>query len=159
MAKLKYLVIHCTDTPEGRPVSRKDIEKWHLKERGWKRVGYSDMIHLDGKLENLVPYDQDDLVEPWELTNGVRGHNSHSRHVVYVGGASEYKPAEFQHYPPKDTRTDEQRKALETYVKYTILRHPDIVVVGHNQLANKACPSFDVPSWLRSIGIDEKHIL
>ena len=29
MAKLKYLVIHCTATPEGREVSSADIRKWH----------------------------------------------------------------------------------------------------------------------------------
>ena len=29
MTKLKYLVIHCTDTPYGRPVSADDIALWH----------------------------------------------------------------------------------------------------------------------------------
>ena len=30
MAKLKYLVIHCADTPASREVTKGDIEKWHL---------------------------------------------------------------------------------------------------------------------------------
>ena len=29
MAKLKYLVLHCTATPEGREVTADDIRRWH----------------------------------------------------------------------------------------------------------------------------------
>lgn len=159
MGKLKYLVIHCTATPEGRKVTRKDIEQWHLIERGWSRVGYSDMIHLDGGLENLVPFDQDDTVDHWEVTNGAKGFNGIARHVVYVGGSSSNMEPWMNAYPPKDTRTDQQLEALEIYVKYMVLRHPEIQVCGHNQLSNKACPSFDVPVWLGNIGISGKNIL
>lgn len=158
MSNLKYLVIHCTATPECREITRADIEKWHLKENGWSRVGYSDMIHLDGRLENLIPFDQDDEVDPWEISNGARGYNSMSRHIVYVGGSAAQKAEWMKTYPPKDTRTPEQTRTLETYVKYMIIRHPQIRVVGHNELSNKSCPSFDVSSWLRSIGIHDNNI-
>lgn len=159
MAKLELLVIHCTATPEGRRVTKKDIEQWHLVERRWKKVGYADMIHIDGSLENLIEFDQDDFVDSWEISNGARGYNGKARHVVYVGGAKAYKPFWMKYYPPKDTRTDAQKQTLLTYVKFMLLRHPHIKVCGHNQLANKACPSFDVPKWLRENGIDEKNIL
>lgn len=154
--EIKYLVIHCTATPEGRAVTSKDIRAWHTapkpKGRGWKQVGYSDMIHINGQIENLVPYDNDNLVEPWEITNGASGVNSVSRHIVYVGGCD-------KKMKPKDTRTNEQKLSLEAYVKYKILRYPNIKVVGHNQLdKGKACPSHDVSEWLREIGIDEKNI-
>jgi len=158
MGKLKYLVIHCLATPEGREITKKDIEKWHLKERGWSRVGYSDMVHIDGRLENLIEFDQDDNVDSWEISNGARGYNGIARHIAYVGGASSSKEAWMRFYPPKDTRTDEQNYTLEQYVRYMILRHPDIKVIGHNQISNKSCPSFDVSAWLRSICIDEKNI-
>lgn len=147
MSRIKYLVIHCTDTPSGREVLKSDIEKWHIKERGWSRVGYSDMIHLNGELENLIDYDQDDTVDNWEISNGARGYNSKSRHVVYVGGSK-----------GTDTRTNLQKESLETYVKFMILRHPFIKVVGHNQLSKKNCPSFDVPKWLKSIGVSSYNI-
>lgn len=159
MGKLKYLVIHCTATPEGREVSKEDIEQWHIKERGWSRVGYSDLIHLDGSLENLVPFDQDNDVDPWEITNGASGFNSIARHVCYVGGAKTHKPPNVDHFPLMDTRTPEQKQSLAVYVRYMILRHPEIKVCGHNQLSNKGCPSFIVPKWLTDIGIDPKNIL
>lgn len=155
--KIKYLILHCTATPEGRKVTRKDIERWHLIERGWSRVGYSDMIHLDGTVDNLIPYNDDDIIDPWELSNGASGYNSISRHVVYVGGSSAKKNA-LGTYGPKDTRTPEQIQALKEKVEYFVCQYPNIKVIGHNQISNKSCPSFDVPNWLRSIGINEKNI-
>ena len=58
--QLKYLVIHCTATPEGREVSADEIRRWHTAPkaeggRGWKQVGYTDMIHLDGKVQRRSP--------------------------------------------------------------------------------------------------------
>lgn len=145
MAKreLKYLVIHCTATPEGREVSAADIRRWHTSPvseggRGWKQVGYTDLIHLDGTVERLVDNNEDAWVDPWEITNGAAGYNSVSRHIVYAGGcAADGKT-------PKDTRTKAQRMALEEYVKDFHKRFPKVKIVGHNELAAKACPSFDV---------------
>lgn len=155
---LKYLVIHCLATPEGRNVTKQDIEQWHLKERGWSKVGYADFIHIDGTLENLISFNQDDKIDSWEISNGARGYNSIARHVAYVGGASSSKEHWMKYYPPKDTRTKEQNYTLEQYVRFTILRNPNIKVIGHNQISNKSCPSFDVSIWLREIGISEKNI-
>ena len=56
---------------------------------------------------------------------------------------------------PKDTRTASQKKALEKYVKDFHRRFPDVRIVGHNELAAKACPSFDVQKWLKEIGINQ----
>lgn len=151
--KLKYLIIHCTDTPEGREVTPEDIILWHTgpKEdghRGWSRPGYSDMIMLDGSLKNLMAFDMDGEVDNWEISNGARGFNSEARHIVYVGGGK-----------GKDTRTRDQERALMVYCEYTRMRHPDILIGGHNQFSNKYCPSFNVEDWLLSLGFSEKNIL
>lgn len=151
MARLRYLVIHCTATPEGREVTAAEIRRWHTSPppagRGWKQVGYTDLIHLDGRVERLVDNNEDGNVDPWEVTNGSKGYNSVSRHVVYAGGLSSDKKT------PKDTRTAAQLEALKDYVTAFHRRHPSVRIVGHNELAAKACPSFDVQEWLRSIGI------
>lgn len=149
---IKYLVIHCTATREGREVSSNEIRHWHTDPvskggRGWKQVGYTDMIHLDGRVERLVKNNEDEWVDPWEITNGVAGYNSVSRHVVYVGGYA----ADGQ--TVKDTRTSAQGAALEKYVREFHRRHPRVKIVGHNELAAKACPCFDVQKWLKEKGI------
>lgn len=151
---MKYLVLHCTATPEGREVSSKEICHWHTDPvkkggRGWKQVGYTDLFHLDGTVERLVKNNEDAEVDPWEVTNGAAGYNSVSRHVVYAGGlAKDGKTA-------KDTRTAAQLKAMTAYVRDFHERFPQIRIVGHRDLpgVNKACPSFDVKAWLESIGI------
>lgn len=157
MAKLQYLVIHCTATPEGRKVASEDIRKWHLSQppvgRGWRQVGYTDMIHLSGIMERLVENNEDEFVDSWEITNGVAGINSCSRHIVYVGGLEKTGRR------PKDTRTEAQKLTLKYYVLRFLLDHPDVRIAGHNQFdPNKACPSFDVKAWCRSIGVEEKNI-
>lgn len=149
--KLTYLIIHCTATPEGQKVSKRDIEHWHLKGRGWSRVGYSDLIMLEGRLVSLIPFDTNGKVDPWEISNGVRGLNSISRHIVYAGGCD----ARMQ---SKDTRTDAQKSCLADYVKYIVCRHPYIRVAGHYHFSAKACPSFNVESWCKDIGIEERNI-
>lgn len=151
MAKpLRYLVLHCTATPKGREVTAEQIRHWHTDPvskggRGWQQVGYTDMIHLDGTVERLVDNNEDHNVDLWEVTNGAKGYNSVSRHVVYVGGGVTPEG--------EDTRTEAQRKALAEYVLKFHNRHPSVRIVGHNELAAKACPSFDVPAFLREIGI------
>ncbi|HHT23167.1 MAG TPA: lysozyme [Bacteroidales bacterium] len=147
---IQYLVIHCTDTPEGRHITSDDIRRWHLKERGWKQVGYTDMIHLDGTVERLVENNDDAYVDGWEVTNGVRGYNRHSRHVVYVGGKARNGIAY------KDTRTPEQIKALTKICKEFAEIAPNAKIVGHRDL-NKAkdCPCFDVKAFVKEIGIKQ----
>ena len=151
--ELKYLVIHCTATAEGREVTSSEIRHWHTDPvskggRGWKQVGYTDMIHLDGKVERLVKNNEDARVDPWEITNGAKGYNSVSRHVVYVGGCDKQLKA-------KDTRTVAQKAALTAYVLDFHRRFPKVKIIGHCEVASKACPSFDVRKWLKEIGINQ----
>ena len=152
MSRLQYLVVHCTATPAGREVSASDIRRWHTSPppagRGWKQVGYTDLFHLDGRVERLVDNNEDAEVDPWEVTNGVKGYNGISRHIVYAGGCDAAMK-------PKDTRTPAQREAMRGYVLDFHARHPEVRIVGHNQLAAKACPSFDVAAWLSEIGIKQ----
>jgi len=134
-------------------VSSGDIRHWHCdpkpKGNGWKQVGYTDMFHLNGGVERLADNNEDAEVDPWEITNGAKGFNSVSRHIVYVGGVD-------KNFQPKDTRTEAQKAAMEKYVKNFHRKHPEVRIIGHRQLnASKTCPSFSVPRWLQQIGLQE----
>ena len=140
--QLKYLVIHCTATREGREVSAAEIRRWHTA----PIAKGGDLLHLDGRVERLVRNNEDMTVDAFEITNGARGYNAIARHIVYVGGVS-------ADGTPKDTRTEAQQKALAAYVRDFHRRFPQVRIIGHNEIVPKACPSFDVQQWLKAIGI------
>lgn len=99
--------------------------------------------------QQLGNNNEDANVDPWEITNGAKGYNSISRHVVYVGGVvADGETA-------KDTRTKAQKEAMEGYVKEFHRKHPNVRIIGHNEVAAKDCPSFDVQVWLKEIGINQ----
>jgi hypothetical protein len=109
------------------------------------------MIHIDGTLEEVHPYNDDAFVDAWEITNGASGVNGIARHIVYVGGVD-------ANIKPKDTRTAEQLKTMEMYIKAHLTIHPNIKIAGHYHFAAKACPCFNVEAWLLSIGVPAKNI-
>ena len=152
MGRLKYLVIHCTATREGKDYSKEQILNW-FRSRGWRKPGYHEVVHLDGFLRNLVKYNDDAFVSPDEISNGARGYNSISRHISYVGGVAKDGKT------PKDTRTEAQEASLRNYVQYMVQAHPNILILGHNEVSPKACPSFNVSKWLEEdLGISRKNI-
>lgn len=137
MAKLQYLVIHCTATPEGREVSAADIRRWHTSPvptgRGWRQVGYTDLFHLDGSVERLVDNNEDGNVDPWEITNGAAGYNGVSRHIVYAGGCD-------ASMRPKDTRTEAQKEALKSMCSTFTRSIPMCVLSATTNLRRKPVP-------------------
>jgi N-acetylmuramoyl-L-alanine amidase len=154
--KLEFLVVHCTATPEGRDVTKSDIIKWHTYPvskggRGWSVPGYSELINLAGEIVTIHPYNDDEVNEPWEITNGASGINSRSRHIVYAGGCD-------KNMKPKDTRTEAQKLTMMRYVLDFIKKHPNIKVAGHYHFANKACPSFKVEDFLAAAGVPKINI-
>lgn len=127
---INEIILHCTATPEGRDVSVETIRGWH-KGQGWNDIGYHWVVGLDGVPRPGRPEAQ--------VGAHVSGHNTGTLGVVYVGGvAADGKTA-------KDTRTEAQRAGLISIVKGLIKRYPTITKIsGHNEYANKACPSFNV---------------
>jgi N-acetylmuramoyl-L-alanine amidase len=151
------LFLHTTASPEDRHFTGDQVKSWHMDGNGWSRPGYSDVIELDGKLSNIWAWGPDPTkIQDWEYTFGVKfntGFVTCSRDVCYVGGIEGDDWTK-----PKDTRTDAQKYVMELYVRWCLLRNPNLIVAGHNQVQMKACPSFDVPQWCRSIGIPEYNI-
>ena len=145
------IVIHCSATKEGKDYTVKDIEKWH-KERGFKEIGYHFVIYRDGSVPagRELPKDGAHANTP-----GVSGksYNLHSIGICYIGGLDK------DGKNPKDTRTDEQKKALRELVDYLMNRYPNIKeVIGHRDTSPdidgdgevepnewiKDCPCFEV---------------
>ena len=95
-------------------------------------MGYHFVIKLDGTIQIGRPVD--------EVGAHVAGHNASTIGIAYVGGvdANDINKAE-------DTRTPIQIKVMDDLIHDLIEKYGDhITVHGHNEYANKACPSFDV---------------
>jgi len=128
LREISKIIVHCTATPEGRHTTIEDVRRWHL-DRGWSDIGYHFLIYLDGSVHAGRP-----IEKPGAHT---KGHNKESIGIAYVGGIDKVN------FKAKDTRTEEQKDALVDMLEYFKIAHPDAVIHGHRDFANKACPSFD----------------
>lgn len=146
MRRIDEIIIHCSDSPEGRNDKAEDIRKWH-KQRGFSDIGYHYVIDLDGTVEKGRPIEQ--------AGAHCTGHNRNSIGICYIGGAywrdgvnAKGKPIKGKDgkavLMPKDTRTALQRMAMKELVAQLQEQFPRATVHGHREFANKACPCFDV---------------
>ena len=133
---INEIIVHCTATPDGRPVTIREITQWH-KKRGFSTIGYHYVVMLDGTVCNGRNVDTVGA----HCTN----HNSHSIGVCYVGGLDKVTKQ------PKDTRTPAQKYALTTLLKKLKALYPKAKIYGHNELSSKACPCFDCKKEYRYI--------
>ena len=154
--ELKYVVIHCADTPNDKDFTGEDIRRWHTdpkpKGNGWKQVGYSKVIRRDGTVDTLVENDNNGIVDGNEITNGAWGVNAISYHVCLIGGKN--KDGE-----PDLEMTPEQRHSLIGILKDKIVEKQDVKIAGHYKFSEKTCPNFNVEEFLREVGVAEDNIL
>lgn len=137
MRQVNKIIIHCSDTPEGRDDRAEDIDSWH-RAQGYKEIGYHYVITLAGEVEIGRP----------EQAIGAhcKGHNAKSIGICYIGGASE------EDRSPKDTRTPEQKRALLELLKALKQKYPRAAIFGHRDFDSaKSCPCFDAQ-------LEYKHI-
>lgn len=131
-----HIVIHCSATKPTMDIGLREIRMWH-KQQGWLDVGYHFIIRRDGTVEEGRPVDV--------VGSHVKNHNSSSVSVCLVGGVDEKMK-------PEANFTDAQWAALDTKVLELRKLYPAASVKGHNEFdSGKACPSFNVQSWLKSI--------
>lgn len=127
--RIDEIFVHCTATPEGKDFTVADIRAWH-KARGWSDIGYHYIVYRDGRIMLGRPVGQ--------VGAHVANHNTGTIGITYVGGvASDGRT-------PKDTRTAAQRASLLWLTSALAQKHRVKRVRGHNEVAAKACPSFDV---------------
>ena len=131
MRKISLIIVHCSANKEGSTLRMADIDRYH-RSLGWKGCGYHYVIPTDGTIE---------VGRPEEVKGAhCKNHNNHSIGVCYVGGlAADGKT-------PKDTRTEEQKRALRMLLEDLHKRYPKALIVGHCDLDPKkpCCPGFDV---------------
>lgn len=129
-----FIVIHCTATQP--TASIESIKKYWKEVRGWGETpGYHFIIQPDGEIIQLL--------DECENSYGVHAHNSSSINIAYIGGIDKTGA-------PKDTRSRSQEHALFDKIVELTERYPQAIVLGHRDFQNvaKACPSFDVKTWL-----------
>ena len=132
---INLIVVHCSATPPSMDIGAAEIRKWHT-DKGWSDIGYHYVIKRDGDLE----------VGRDESRQGahVRGHNKNSLGVCLIGGVDRKGRADANF-------TFDQYQSLGYLMMNLTDKHPKAEVKGHRDFSNKACPSFDVQSFMVSI--------
>lgn len=132
MRTISKIIIHCSATKEAQHFTVEDIDRWH-RQRGFAKIGYHKVIYLDGSVHDGRLLDQ--------IGAHCLGQNATSIGICYIGGLD-------KDGKPKDTRTQEQRKALFCLLDDLKQIYPNATIHGHNEFAAKACPSFNVQTEL-----------
>lgn len=127
------------------------IPIYKLHGRGWRQLGYRILVDIHGVIHDLIDYNDNAWLEDFEITNGAAGWNDKTIHACYAGGTDQQLNA-------KDTRTPQQLGSMEATSIFYLAKQPRLKLIGHNQVARKACPSFYVPEWAESIGIAKENI-
>jgi hypothetical protein len=139
---ISEIIIHCTATRADwwadKTTAQKvaEVRKWHVDGRGWSDIGYHFLIDRNGNVAGGRPI---------ERTGAhVKGHNTGTIGVSLFGGHGGEKDGSFD-----DNFTEEQGAALRRLVARLQAEYgPGLKLSGHHEYANKACPCFDVRSWL-----------
>ncbi len=151
--KIDLIVIHCSDSPNGRTLFTGDpskrgfvtpvmeIDRWHAQ-RGFKRqpewrkrqnpslaaIGYHFVIYTRGAVATGRHLD--------EVGAHAVGYNATSIGICLVG---------------RDAFSVEQWHSLQQLIESLKKQHPQARVVAHHALnKDKTCPNFDVAAWLAS---------
>ena len=123
---VKYIVVHCSDSPQGRGDDASSIHRWHLA-NGWDGIGYHYVITEDGTCQNGRPL-------YWHGSHA-RGYNFNSIGICLIG---------------QGKYTKEQMDTLRTLTGYLDGMFVNALVVGHGDLdKSKECPLFDVKAWYK----------
>lgn len=145
---VEFIMVHCLATPFGwhkfDPIEEvvAIVRDWHVRERGWADIAYAMILHFNGSRGKGRDRDADGDV--WEeIGAGARGWNKNCIHIALNGGKGSNANDQFS-----DHFTPEQDAALrKTIQEIRDWAGWDVPVIGHNEVAAKACPGFNVKRW------------
>jgi N-acetylmuramoyl-L-alanine amidase len=135
------IFVHCSATRpswmDGFPLASKvaEIRRWHVHDRGWRDIGYHWIIDRDGQVARGR--------HESEVGAHVQGHNTGSIGICLLGGHGSTADGAFL-----DSFTPAQDRALRDLIADIKTRADIKAVRGHNEVAAKACPGFNVAQWL-----------
>jgi N-acetyl-anhydromuramyl-L-alanine amidase AmpD len=138
-SKTDEIIIHCASTKPSMDTDAADIDRWH-RERGFLKIGYHFVIKRDGTVETGR--------ELLEVGAHAKGHNSRSVGVCMIGGMKQESSASETNF------TKAQWASLAKVVDELVETFPEARVRGHDEVANKECPTFNVAAWY--YGTDSK---
>lgn len=144
--KAEIIAVHCSFTKPDMDIGAAEIKRWHTdpkpRGRGWRDIGYAEIIRRDGTVEKGRDLDNDgDVFE--EIGAHVAGFNSRAIGICLVGGM------DFTGKPDANF-TRFQYAALESRIKFIFQYfNRELIVKGHRDFPNvsKDCPCFDVEEW------------
>jgi len=111
-----------------------EIREWHIKERGWKDIGYHYVIRRDGTIELGRPVT--------EVGAHCKGYNKNSIGICLVGGLRRNG-----RFAKADANfTFEQYRVLKTLLN-DLTEAYNAEVKGHRDLKQTDCPTFDVKEF------------
>ena len=136
-----FIIIHCAATKPSMDIDIDTIDSWHRK-RGFFSVGYHFVIKLDGTRQIGRSLD--------EVGGHAKGFNHRSIGICLVGGVTED-----DHTVAENNFTKFQWVELEKLIEELLRSFPQAKVIGHNQISQKDCPSFDVQAYLKDKSFKE----
>lgn len=117
MRKIEYIAVHCTAGSQKQTIADLQAE---FRRKGWKNPGYHYVISPEGKITQLLDEDK--------ISNGVKGFNSVTVNVAYIGGiGADGKGV--------DNRTEAQKKALRQLLANLKKKYPEAVIQGHRDFS------------------------
>ncbi len=123
---IKFLVVHCSDTPDNNDIGAIEIHKMHIG-FGWEGIGYHKIIRRNGFIENGRP-------EFW-IGAHVYGINHLSLGVCLIG---------------RNKFSDHQYLSLENILRRWKDKYPNAEIKGHCEVieTDKTCPNFNIRDFL-----------
>lgn len=131
MRKIDRIFVHCTAGSQSQTVNDLLAE---FKAKKWRNPGYHYVVQADGTVSQL-------LGEQF-VSNGVKGYNSTSVNVAYMGGIDARGKA-------VDNRTDSQKASLAKLLKELKGRYPKAEIMGHRDISPDTNGNGIVDSWER----------
>jgi hypothetical protein len=146
----KAIVIHTTASNTRNTIGQ--IMHYFLNVLRWNKGGYHIIYDQLGNKQELYSWRT-------EATNGILPsptgdlHNANTIHLSYIGGINNLNQNEAvcNITPTQEAQIIEDIKRILTWF-------PKAKIIGHNQINQKACPSFWVPDWGKKWGIGNDNI-